>query len=267
MLQKWITSMTSFAPLIFPVLEALKPQRIGEIGAAEGGNTQLLYELVKKTQGKLITIDPFPRGTFLEWVAQCDELVQHIQDVSFKGIPQAGAVDVWFVDGDHNWYTVYNELAMIHQLARTHQHPALIFMHDVGWPCGRRDMYYDPSRIPAEFLQPYAPPEQGITLREPVAISGFLKGPCWALQEGGAKNGVLTAVEDFMQAVPGQYHWVFVPGILGLGILIDVNYPHAQEILQFYSVYHNNPLLALMEQDRINHYISATALSRQLEVV
>lgn len=266
MLQKWMTSMTSFASIIFPVLEALQPQRIGEIGAAEGGNTQLLYEFVKKHQGQLITIDPFPRGTFLQWVAQCGEHVSHIQDYSFTGIAQAGNVDVWFVDGDHNWYIVYHELLQIHQLAEQHKKPLVIFMHDVGWPCGRRDMYYDPKRIPAEYLQPYAPAEEGITMQEPVAVTGFLKGPYWALQEGGSRNGVLTAVEDFMQTKQGQYHWIFVPGMLGLGILIDVNHPQAEKVINFYSVLHNNPLLALMERDRIIHYISATAMNDKISM-
>ena len=28
-------------------------------------------------------------------------------------------------------------------------------MHDVGWPYGRRDLYYAPEQIPEEFRQPY----------------------------------------------------------------------------------------------------------------
>jgi hypothetical protein len=65
---KWITSMESFAPLILPVLGITNTKLIGEIGAAEGGNTRVLYDFLKNNQGKLITIDPFPRGSFLDWV-------------------------------------------------------------------------------------------------------------------------------------------------------------------------------------------------------
>ncbi len=32
--------------------------------------------------------------------------------------------------------------------------PVLI-LHDVGWPYGRRDLYYTPETIPEEFRQPY----------------------------------------------------------------------------------------------------------------
>lgn len=264
MLQKWLTSMTAFESIIFPVLEFIKPKRIGEIGAAEGGHTQLLYEFLKRHQGTLVTIDPFPRGSFLQWVAERSDHIQHIQDFSFAGIPQAGDVDAWFVDGDHNWYVVYHELTLIHQLGQQSQKPLLIFMHDVGWPCGRRDMYYDPQRIPKEYLQPHALAEQGISLQNPVPLTGFLKGPYWALHEGGPRNGVLTAAEDFMKSHPGCYHWVFIPAMLGLGILIDVQHPQAQEIALFYSTLHNNPLIALMEQDRINHYIASTALQNRV---
>jgi hypothetical protein len=28
-------------------------------------------------------------------------------------------------------------------------------MHDVLWPYGRRDLYYEPERVPEEFRQPY----------------------------------------------------------------------------------------------------------------
>jgi hypothetical protein len=267
MLQKWITSMTAFASIIFPVLEVIKPKRIGEIGAAEGGNTQLLYQFVEKHHATLMTIDPSPRGTFLQWVAQCGHHVQHLLEGSLTAIPQAGDVDVWFVDGDHNWYTVYNELLLIHQLAKQHQKSLMIFMHDVGWPCGRRDMYYDPTKIPAKYLQPYASAEQGITLQHPVPITGFLKGPYWATQEGGAKNGVLTAVEDFLKTTPNQYEWIFIPAILGLGILIDKSHPHASEVIQFYAAFHNNPVMALMENDRINHYIAATAMQNKMAII
>jgi hypothetical protein len=30
------------------------------------------------------------------------------------------------------------------------------FLHDVGWPYGRRDMHYRPELIPPEFVHPYA---------------------------------------------------------------------------------------------------------------
>lgn len=254
---KWITSMESFVSLIMPVLTMVKPKRIGEIGAAEGGNTRVLYEFLKEQQGQLVTIDPFPRGSFVDWVKQSNQVVTHLSDYSLNCIHKAGRVDAWFVDGDHNWYTVFNELHLIDQLAKTNGIPALIFLHDIGWPCGRRDMYYDPSKIPAEHRQPYSS-ELGVMLDKNELINGGLKGPSWALQEGGPKNGVLTGVEDFIQSTPTKYHWINIPAVLGLGILVAEAHPFAKAIIEFYAPYHNNAVLALMEHDRISQYLAAT---------
>ena len=61
------------------------------------------------------------------------------------------------IDGDHNWYTVFNELEMLAAAARKAGAPLpLLILHDVGWPYGRRDLYYAPEQIPEEFRQPYA---------------------------------------------------------------------------------------------------------------
>lgn len=265
-LPKWNTSMTAFAPLIFPVLEMLAPQHICEIGAAEGGNTKLLYDFLKARNGKLTTIDPSPRGTFLSWVQQSSDVVNHIAEMSLTAIPKSGSADAWFIDGDHNWYTVFNELLLVHQLQQQHHQPALIFLHDVGWPCARRDMYYDPTHVPPEFRQPYARAEDGISLTDPLVIKGFLHGPHWALQEGGPRNGVLTAIEDFVQHVAQstRYLWVNIPAILGLGILIDEHHPKINELAQFYAPYHNHPLIALLEEDRILQHMGMVALNDKL---
>ena len=71
--------------------------------------------------------------------------------------PRAGPCDVALIDGDHNWYTVYNELRLLAEAARREAEPLpVLILHDVCWPYGRRDLYYDPAEIPAEFRQPYA---------------------------------------------------------------------------------------------------------------
>ena len=66
-------------------------------------------------------------------------------------------MDAALIDGDHNWYTVYNELQLLAEVAREAGAPLpVLIMHDVGWPYGRRDLYYAPEQIPEEFRQPYA---------------------------------------------------------------------------------------------------------------
>jgi hypothetical protein len=52
------------------------------------------------------------------------------------------------IDGDHNYYTVLRELRLADSVARRDGRPLLAFMHDVGWPCARRD----PIMPPTAFL-------------------------------------------------------------------------------------------------------------------
>ena len=71
------------------------------------------------------------------------------RDTSHNVLPELVSMDAALVDGDHNWYTVYHELKMLEAGARRSGAllPVLI-MHDVGWPYGRRDLYYDPDGCP-----------------------------------------------------------------------------------------------------------------------
>jgi hypothetical protein len=98
-----------------------------------------------------------------------------------------GQFDCIIIDGDHNWYTVYNELKTIAErdLIKTE---GTIFFHDVCWPYGRRDMYYQPKQIPKEFTHPHA--WQGEFFA--------------AVHEGGERNGVLNALEDFLKENAGE---------------------------------------------------------------
>ena len=53
------------------------------------------------------------------------------------------------IDGDHNYFTVSEELRLIGERAPGAELPLLLF-HDVCWPHGRRDDYFDPEQIPAD---------------------------------------------------------------------------------------------------------------------
>ena len=59
------------------------------------------------------------------------------------------------IDGDHNYYTVSEELRLIGERAPGAELPLLLF-HDVRWPHGRRDDYFDAEQIPAAARHPVA---------------------------------------------------------------------------------------------------------------
>lgn len=259
----WISSMAEFSSIIIPVLEMVNARRICEVGASAGSNSKILGQFLRQHHGELISIDPRPQTSFIEWARQSADVVKHIQEYSLAGIPLIDRTDAWFLDGDHNWYTVFNELKSIEAISVRNQYPLLIFLHDMNWPCARRDMYYDPASIPIEFLQPHSS-EISITMGNPGIVENGFRGATWALKEGGPRNGILTAVEDFLQQATKQYHWIHVPAVLGLGVLIDKTHPKANEIFKYYQPYHKNPLIETLENDRVNKHLMAIALNERL---
>ncbi|WP_353230652.1 class I SAM-dependent methyltransferase [Novosphingobium sp.] len=256
-----IHSMAEFQDLILTVLELAGARNVAEIGAEYGAMTQPLADHCHARGGSLIAIDPSPAPGFVDWAA-AHAHVQHIARPSLEVIGTLSAIDAWLIDGDHNYYTVFNELVAADAVARRDGQPLLAALHDVGWPCSRRDMYYAPDRIPAEFLQP-CHPDAGVTLGNP----GFLMGRgfrgagqfAWALQAGGPRNGVLTAIEDFCRQTEADGRrllYAHVPAVFGLGLLFDADAPWANAVADAVMPYHDNPLLAKLERNRLRNYLT-----------
>ena len=141
---------------IAPVLHAAGPGVV-EIGALRGETTvRMLDDL--GADAELHVIDPEPQFDPAEHERAFAGRYHFHQGVSLDVLPTLGPVDAALIDGDHNWYTVSNELRLLAEGARRHGTglPVLV-LHDVLWPYGRRDLYYAPERIPAEFRQPLRP--------------------------------------------------------------------------------------------------------------
>ena len=68
--------------------------------------------------------------------------------------------------GDHNWWTVSEELRIVAERAPGADLPLLLF-HDVCWPHARRDDYFDASQIPADSRHPVAGDAGGIYPGDP----------------------------------------------------------------------------------------------------
>jgi hypothetical protein len=165
-------------------------------------------------------IDPTP---LVDVDAYERDFAGHIQfhlAPSLEALTEIRSADVVLVDGDHNWYTVYNELLLIEEhVKRAGGGLPLIICHDVGHPYGRRDLYYSPELIPEEFRHPYA--KKGIVpgQRELADEGGMNPQLCNALYEGGPRNGVLTAIEDFMAQSKHELELTIVPVNFGLALL------------------------------------------------
>ncbi len=256
-----IHSMSEFSDIISEALALAEAREIVEIGAEFGGMSSLLADIARAAQGRLTSIDPAPKPEFVAW-AKGRADVRHIAQPSLDAIGGLSRIDAWMIDGDHNWYTVYHELKQADAVCRRDGKPLLAFLHDVAWPCARRDLYYAPDRIPTDYRHPHTF-EGGVFPGRgaPIANRG-LRGMghfAWANHEGGPRNGVLTAIEDFIDEVRAEGRGIAyaeIPAVFGLGILFETSAAWAPDMAGLVIPWHENRLLRRLEENRLANYLT-----------
>ena len=139
--------------VVAPVIEAARARRIVEVGALRGENTEQMLERLGP-EVELHVIDPLPDFDPRDHEARFAGRYVFHRDLSVNVLGDLPPMDVALIDGDHNWYTVHTELQLLDQVSRAAGAPfPVAILHDVGWPYGRRDLYYDPDTIPEEHRQ------------------------------------------------------------------------------------------------------------------
>ncbi|MGA3034103.1 MAG: class I SAM-dependent methyltransferase [Terracidiphilus sp.] len=205
---------------ILPLARKTGWQSFCEVGARDGTSTNYFLKL---PLASYTVIDPCIDEDLRAKYAG-DARVRVVKSNSLDALAIGGPLapgtqfDCILIDGDHNWYTVFNELRLIRQ--RHLLRPGgFIFLHDVDWPYGRRDLYYQPDTIPAEFRHPFA--RKGIVRGRDslVDAGGWNSQLANALHEGGARNGVMTAIEDFLAQHGNDYRFFRIRYQWGLGVL------------------------------------------------
>ena len=204
--------------LIRPILEEINAKYIVEIGSDLGLNTKHILEYCLDNNAHLTAIDPFPKFDIEEFKAEYGDKFEIYTELSLNRLPLLKDYDTIIIDGDHNWYTVYNELKIIEESFKDKKFP-LIFLHDIGWPYARRDLYYNPENIPQKHRQPYK--KLGIypgknSLLETGGLNSHLFN---AITENNPHNGILTALEDFIKESDLKLSFEHVNAFHGLGIL------------------------------------------------
>jgi hypothetical protein len=205
---------------IKPIVETVSPERILEVGAEFGWNTRKLLEYCRENGVHLDVVDPVPHEALLDaFVGHNYEFTYHPLK-SLEAIPNLPPAELVLLDGDHNWFTVYNELQLLYLHAeKAGKLPPLVLFHDIAWPYARRDMYYNPEGLNVADRQPYA--YRGILPEQSELTEAGLNGRfANALHEGGPRNGVLTGVEDFQASVGVATTLYLLPFFNGLGILV-----------------------------------------------
>lgn len=206
--------------VIRPSLVAIEARVIIEIGAAAGRMTVELLEFAAEVEGLVHVIDPAPTFDVPEFAKRFGDCLQFHEARSHDVLEQIEPAAAVLIDGDHNWYTVHGELTRLESVARREDQPfPLVMLHDVEWPYARRDLYYDPDSIPDEWRHPWG--RDGIVwgrsrLSE---TEGINHGLAHALYEGTPRNGVLTAIDDFVKEAGTPLEVQLLPGYSGLGLL------------------------------------------------
>lgn len=243
---RWGVSLSQSAELLLPCLEAAEAKSVYEVGAFAGDLTRVLVAWAAEHGAKVGAIDPSPQPDLVAMAERQPEL-ELIRQTSLDALPEVPRPDAIVIDGDHNWWTVAEELRL---LAR-HDPLPLVLFHDVCWPHARRDDYFDVEQIPADARQPIAGAEGGIF----PGVTGLIRGgglpyPRSATREGGPRNGVLTAVEDFA-AGRDDVRLVVVPVFFGFGVLWPTDAPYADKLAALLDPYDRHPVLERLEANRV----------------
>ncbi|MFH1670330.1 MAG: class I SAM-dependent methyltransferase, partial [Patescibacteria group bacterium] len=208
----------SWESIIEPLIKACDPHIVVEIGTGTAALTRKLLTFCSERGAILHSVDPEPDCDIEELTKQYGSTFIFHRDFSFSVLSKIGSCDVVFIDGDHNWYTVYNELKILELSCHNPADFPLVILHDTGWPYGFRDTYIDPERIPPPFLQPYKKggvhPDSGL-----LSDKGINTDFYHAIYEGNPHNGVSAAVKDFVKESELELVPIFLPGGHGLGIL------------------------------------------------
>ena len=258
----WGTSMAQSAELMLPCLDAAGVRSIVEVGAFAGDLTRVLVDWAQPAGARVTAVDPSPQDGLVALARERPEL-ELIRETSLAALPALPELpDAVVIDGDHNYFTVSEELRIIGERAPGAELPLLLF-HDVCWPHGRRDDYFDPELIPEPYRQPVAGGAGGIVPDDPGLQPGGLPYPRSAAREGGPDNGVLTAIEAFVAGRPGV-RLVVVPVFFGLGVAWHEDAPWSGELARILDVWDRHPILERLEANRVHHLAQAYARRTEL---
>jgi hypothetical protein len=261
-LARWGTSLAHTAELSLPCLDAAGVRSVAEIGAYAGDFTRVLVAWAAESGARVTAIDPAPQPDLVALDRE-HPVLELVRRTSLEALREIPLPDAIVVDGDHNYYTVREELRLIGERAPGPDLPLLLF-HDVCWPHGRRDDYFDAEAIPPEARQPLAGADGGLYPGDPGLRRDGLPYPRSAAREGGPGNGVLTAVEDFV-AERDRLRLVVVPIFFGLGVLWHRDVPWSDAVAAILDPWDRNPLLERLEANRVHQIAQAYAAAAELE--
>jgi hypothetical protein len=253
------TSMATVKELLLRLLDVVSASSVVEVGAFRGELTIELLGWAAGTDARVVAIDPTPAPELLELARARPEL-ELIRATSLDALPRLAPPDVVVIDGDHNYYTVREELRLLRHKPAGAPGP-LVILHDVGWPLGRRDTYHAPELVPEDLRQPL-PPASGLSSKPD--FSGDQPFAYVAEREGGPRNGVLTAIEDFVDDDPAL-RLAVIPAFFGVGVVWDGRASWAADVEAVIAPWDQSPVIERLEADRVAHLLAEVRQRREIQ--
>jgi hypothetical protein len=240
-------SMSVFREMFALVFANHPIDKVVEVGVESGQVSSVYTDLGAST---VYCVDPTPSDALRATLAKNPKL-QLVERPSPAVLAELPVADLYVLDGDHNYAVVHNELRWIMKNAPD----AVVVLHDVLWPCSRRDLYYQPSTVAPEDTHPQT--TEGSTVwHDETTPAGFVGGSAFTIakEAGGERNGVLTAVEDAVAEGGGDWLLEIVPAVFGMGIVARKGSPNTDAMLAALAPYTSSKLLATLENNRIALY-------------
>lgn len=255
-------SLSEFRWLVRDLLAAVKPDRVVEIGG-EAGRAAAAY--LEAGAREIVCVDPRPSEELADLAAR-EPRVRLVVERSPDCIPYLPPADFWVIDGDHNYATVRAELEALLGRAGAAAGP-LVLVHDVLWPCGRRDLYYDPAALPQGSVHAHRWDAGPTVQSDELSPAGFVgQGEfASAVLAGGEGNGVHTALEDVLDSRP-DLGCALIPIVFGLAVVYDRSAPWARRVRELLGPLDRSPFLLRLELNRIALYTRLLELQHRLDL-
>lgn len=250
-------SMAVFREIFEVVFADRELRTVVEVGV-ESGKVSGMYTELGATA--VYCVDPKPTEELRANLAE-NPALHLVEGWSPEVLAELPIADLYVLDGDHNYAIVHDEVAWVMANAPD----ATIVLHDVLWPCSRRDLYYEPSSVPPE--RKHRASVDGPTVwHDELSPGGFVGLGAFtsAIEAGGERNGVLTAVEDAIAEAGTGWRFELVPAVFGMGVLVREG-PATDALFSKLVPYTESRLLATMENNRIGLY--TRVLEMQFEAV
>jgi hypothetical protein len=252
-------SLGNFFEIWGACFDAAEIRSVIEVGAERGRLTQELLKWAAPSGAKVTAIEPEPISDLIELLDEYPDL-EVVEETSLEALPHLPIADAIVLDGDHNYYTLSNELRLIAE--RSERIPLLVF-HDVCWPLARRDQYAAPDRIPPEHRHAYGE-DIKLVPGNPGTTERGLPFEWGALEEGGPRNGVMTAIEDFMTEQDGL-RLAVIPIFFGCGLLWPESAPWSDAMAEIVGPWDRNPILERVEEARVTQLVQRHSREQEID--